>query len=1193
MYSLLFLVVFIFLNICLHAQVITITKPVFTYTQNFDSLANSGTSSTLPYGWSFYESGSGGNTTYTADSGASSTGDTYSYGHKGSTDRALGSLATSSEGSYFGAQFKNGTGYNINSITVSFTIEQWRLGATGRADSMVGEVTTAASSINSGFWFGLPPLNIHSVVTSGTTGQLDGNNPANRKRVSYTISGVSIADGSSLWVRWRDINISGANDGLAIDDFSLSVKAYIPHTIASSKFPQTLGIPDTTQTGLWTGVVLGPNFSLNGLNFPFKDNTGSITAISASKTYGYTPAIVDSVAVYGKIQSSGYLTYIAIDSVGLISTGKNPGNPKIVTNINSDTLESSLVKINNLNLASGYKWDTTGAGKNGGFMTTVTNGTTTYNVWISNSTNIYGKYPPKFPFNLIGIVLQNSTSPTTGYYLWPRSTSDFDTIRLPLYKIIQVKGQNTLTGIADSANNGHLIFLKGVVNSPSFTTPSILFSLIDNTGAISVSGSSLLNYYSAAIGDSVLVRGKMSQINGLTVIIPDSIRKLPKGSVGVKPAITTTKPNELLESLPIKFLNAHIVDASAWVPSGQFFMVKYTDGTDTIDVRIYNNTDLYKLSVPPAGNFNISGIGGQSDLISPFTSGYQLWPRGLSDFQTILKFSPLPLYKIGTLKGYNAITGVADSLNKGTGFIKGVVHSGSFSATALQFSLIDNTSAITIFSTKIKYYTPHIGDSLLIHGTVAQANGLTEYAADTIIPLTKGTILKTPTIVAKLNETTESDIIKIKNVFIPDTTSWVASGTFFNVKITDGTDTFVMRINNTVDLYKMRPMKGVFNVTGIGSQDKSSSPYTSGYLIEPRGFFDFQHVIQLYKIRQVRGQNALTGVADSITGKNKFLLKGIVQSPDFVSGALSFSIKDTTGSIFIEAATNINGYTPLLGDSIEVRGVITQVNGLTEVLVDSISKLTNASPVLVPKVIANLNENIEANLVKYNNARLVDPTQWTSKGAYFDADITNGIDTITLRIMNTTSLYGKSAPKGKFNITGIASQSKATSPYIGGYLLMPRSSVDLQLLPVKLYYISQVNGYGPITGVADSINTYCLLKGVVLSENLSANTAQFFAIKDKTGSMSLTALTKVNGYIQHVGDSLEVRGTVHQTNGLTHFDIDSISKLSGGVALNPIVVLKLDETTESNLVTLKGYTLVDSTKMGHDGWQWAIHRKGT
>jgi hypothetical protein len=1171
----------------INAQIISIPKPVYTYKQNFDSMASSGSSSTLPNGWYLYETGSLANSSYSADSGASSTGDTYSYGHKGSSDRALGALATGSLTSYIGAEFKNNTGYSINSITVSYTIEQWRLGANGRSDSMTADITTFATNLASGFWVSLPLLNIKSPVTSGTTGQLDGNKAANRKKFTLTLSGISISNGSSIWIRWVDQNISGANDGLAIDDFSMSVKAYIPHTIRSSKFPQVSGIPDTTKTGLWTGVVLSPNFSATGLNFCLKDSTGSISAINLLNNFGYIPAVGDSVAVYGQIKSSNYLTYIAVDSVGLINSGNVTGLVKFAANINNDTLESGLVKINNLNLAPGYKWDTTGASKNGGFMTTVSNGVNTYNVWINKNTNIFNRVPPKFPFNLIGIVLQNSNSTSSGYYICPRFAKDFDTIPLPLYKISQVKSQNALSGVADSANTGHLVLLKGRVYSPDFTNPDLRFSLIDNTAAITVISTTVTNY-TPALGDSVVVRGYITQSQGLTEITADSVRTLKKSTALLNAPKIITKLDETTESDLIEFKNARIVDSTKWIPAGNGFTVKYTNGTDTIDVYIFSNTDLFKLKSAPAGKFNLTGIGTQSKSSAPFIGSYQLCPRGLTDFEKILPFAPVPLYKISDLKGYNSSTGIADSLNKGKGFIKGVVHSKSFSAGELSFSFIDQSGAITIYSNTIKYYTPFIGDSLLIKGSVTQTAGLTEYAADSIILLTKGTWMRTPNVVTVLNENTESDLVKILNVKLTDTSQWKPAGSGFDVKISNGKDTFTMRISSTVDLFKMKALIGRFNITGIASQDQGSSPYFGSYLMQPRGAFDFEHVTELYKIREVRGQNGITGLADSAAGVNAFYLKGIVQSPDFILSGLDFSVKDSTGAIFINAGSKLNGYSAKTGDSVFVRGLLRQVNGLTVVLADSVSKLNPGSLVLTANAINHLDESTEAYLVKFNNAWLTDPTQWTNSGTSFKVKVTNGKDTISVLISNATDLFGKPALKGRFNITGIGAQNMNGPSLIGGYYLMPRGFADVHFLPYKLYNIAQIKGYNKTSGIADSVNVYCRLRGVLISQNLSGKGAEFFAIKDNTGAITVTAQKITSGYTPIETDSVDVRGTVHQRNGLTLFDMDSVSRFGKGVANVPVVVLKPDENTESGLIEAQAFKLADSTKWDTTGKNGAI-----
>ncbi|MBK8284497.1 MAG: hypothetical protein IPK97_06210 [Ahniella sp.] len=60
---------------------------------------------------------------------------------------------------------------------------------------------------------------------TGTTGARDGNAAGNRTALSNSITGQSIANGATFWVRWNDANASGADDGLAVDDFSLTPQA--------------------------------------------------------------------------------------------------------------------------------------------------------------------------------------------------------------------------------------------------------------------------------------------------------------------------------------------------------------------------------------------------------------------------------------------------------------------------------------------------------------------------------------------------------------------------------------------------------------------------------------------------------------------------------------------------------------------------------------------------------------------------------------------------------------------------------------------------------------------------------------------------------------------------------------------------------------------------------------------------------
>src|SRR5687767_15766272 len=92
------------------AQSVSLTAICTAYTQDFDTLAGAGTSSVVPAGWAFVETGTNANTLYTAGTGSSNAGDTYSYGTSGSTERAFGALRSGSLVPIRGAGFTNNTG---------------------------------------------------------------------------------------------------------------------------------------------------------------------------------------------------------------------------------------------------------------------------------------------------------------------------------------------------------------------------------------------------------------------------------------------------------------------------------------------------------------------------------------------------------------------------------------------------------------------------------------------------------------------------------------------------------------------------------------------------------------------------------------------------------------------------------------------------------------------------------------------------------------------------------------------------------------------------------------------------------------------------------------------------------------------------------------------------------------------------
>ena len=199
------------------------------YSENFNSLASTGTSSTLPTGWYFAESGTNANTTYTANGGGSGTGDTYSYGPASGAnvgDRALGSLTSGNlTPNRLGAQFQIGSADPVASFDLEYIGEQWRSG-TSTNDFLEFEYSTDATSLITGTWTNVAALNFTPPIQgSNPASALNGNQPPNRVAISGAISlAVPLGNGATFWIRWVDTDRTGTDHGMAVDNFSITAR---------------------------------------------------------------------------------------------------------------------------------------------------------------------------------------------------------------------------------------------------------------------------------------------------------------------------------------------------------------------------------------------------------------------------------------------------------------------------------------------------------------------------------------------------------------------------------------------------------------------------------------------------------------------------------------------------------------------------------------------------------------------------------------------------------------------------------------------------------------------------------------------------------------------------------------------------------------------------------------------------------
>ncbi len=219
--------------------------------------------------------------TYAANTGTTTTGALYAFGVEGTnplSDRALGLISSNSftgaSGTgkgYIGWRLKNNTGSTVNSLTVTWTGEQWRKENNAAAHTLnlyyqTGETVTDPTS---GTWTSASSVFTSPITGATTATALDGNAPANRVAdIVAVLSDLNLADGQEIMLRWEDLNDAGSDHAMAIDDLSVE--------IGSATLPPAVTVSTEALTGFTYVAGSGPsdeqNFTVSGT-----DLEGNIT----------------------------------------------------------------------------------------------------------------------------------------------------------------------------------------------------------------------------------------------------------------------------------------------------------------------------------------------------------------------------------------------------------------------------------------------------------------------------------------------------------------------------------------------------------------------------------------------------------------------------------------------------------------------------------------------------------------------------------------------------------------------------------------------------------------------------------------------------------------------------------------------------------------------------------------------------
>lgn len=179
-------------------------------------------------------------------------------------------------------------------------------------------------------------------------------------------------------------------------------------------------------------------------------------------------------------------------------------------------------------------------------------------------------------------------------------------------------------------------------------------------------------------------------------------------------------------------------------------------------------------------------------------------------------------------------------------------------------------------------------------------------------------------------------------------------------------------------------------------------------------------------------------------------VRGVVTMSQELGSPLVYLQDPTGGTIGYDASfwTGTNDK-----DSVQVTGVVTQYNGLTEFTPVNSSTVLATNIPYTPRVVTcgnvRLNgETYEAQLIRINGVTAVhntsgaNVTQWSTSGSGTNYRILVGNDSVEIRIYSSTNIANSPIPPFPFDVVALVSQFDSSPPYTSGYQILPRSLSD-------------------------------------------------------------------------------------------------------------------------------------------------------
>lgn len=1240
-----------------HAQVAhTFSTGNLTHSQNFDGMGATGTA--YPTGWGGFRNAGTGTRgaaltiSASGGDGTGSSGAVYNVGTAAATDRALGTLASGSTIPVFGAVFANGTGSTITSFSLAGFAEQWRTHS--NADSIervVFEYSLNATGVfdTLATWVRVTSLDLVEIATTSTANNpLDGNLAANRAAISGQAN-LSWANGSNLVIRWRDAN-DIANDGMyAVDDLSMTVSTGAVSTTSIVTFQVNMANTPVSANGVrvagnfqsWSPANAVPMIrSLADTNVWTWSDTFNIGDTLQFK-YVNGNAWGQDEQVPAACATGGNRTFVVV--------GGNPTIPTVCFGSCTNCLPPAPMRMvtfrvdmtgqtvgSRVHIAGSFNnWSATADS-----MTPQGNNIYARTFSIQEGTQVQYKFlnGPSFSneetvpaacgvsngfggFNRQHTVgTANATLPAVVFGTCNALVSGNPT--LPVRSIASLRGVNA-SGVADSLNARVAVY--GTVMSHNISTNGMQYVIRDNTGGITIFRSSgNFGLGTLAIGDSVWAQGTVAQFNGLTQISMnpangDTCVRITTGRP-VRSPLTVPTVNESTENELVRIDSLQIVSGT-WPATGStaaanIIVRKVSDTTNTFTVRIISNGTNLAGGAPTTPIFSVVGLGGQFDNSSPFTSGYQLFPRSTADIipvqatvQTQVTFRvDMDTFTIrsggvriaGTFNGWNPASPNAVMNRVGTTSIYERTITLNANDTVqykfLRDSLWSGEETVPAAcgvsngfgGFNRQFIAPSVATSLpaVIFGTCAprvqalpirpiavlktnNANGVTD---------SLGTRQRITGVLHGRNHYRSStQPIGVQWIVIDATggTTVRRAGTTFGVTNWAAGDSVVAV--GVVEQFNGLTQINIDTMFRVATGRTLRTPL----VVTAPSEATENELIRINNLTITGGTWPAAGAGATITvagagGTFSMFIINVLNTPQIPQPTgpfdlICFGAQNDNSSPFTDGYQLV----PMsAADFIPVQVTTPTLNfGRTDTL---LSNVVTSFPMFI-------------NVLNPVNTAAQVRVRWTATpGVVYGANATFNTnpaavsDTITVNVAANATQTGFSfqtfgnVPVGRTDTITFTIVS-ATGGLNIGALSSSRVRINNPVPPpVTNLTIGQIRGNNT-GGVADSINVRVRTSGVVLGFNKRPAGLEFH-IFDRTSNAGIGIFRTTGnlGYNVNEGDSIRVVGTVGQFNGLSQINVDSVTLISSGITLPaPQVVTAMSENTESRLIRINNLNMVN------------------